>query len=181
MVSQLCRENAASSSRGLLLSSSEYLHATPQGTNYHSVDLCPRASSTHLSLYGTMAPSSRLTLPARSQHGIESLPVGVLSTIFILTLAKDEQLVKSSSAELTNPLLICAVSSLWRRLALSTPKLWRRVFVDLPDMSKSKAQLVPWIKRSGSLPLTLFIWYRSIPFPNGTGPRIVCVPMETTV
>ena len=70
-----------------------------------------------------MAPSARLTLPARSQRGIESLPLEVLGTIFILTLAKDEQLVKSFSAELTNPLLICAVSSLWRRLALATPKL----------------------------------------------------------
>jgi hypothetical protein len=98
---------------------------------------------------------------ARSLASIDSLPFEVLSTIFILTLASNEEIVKRSSAGWTNPLPLCAVSSLWRTLALATPKLWSRVFVYVPD-DKSKGmatRLVPWIKRSGSLPLTLFIRY----------------------
>jgi hypothetical protein len=84
---------------------------------------------------------------------------------------------------------LCAVSSLWRTLALATPKLWSRVFVYVPDKSKSKAQLVPWIKRSGSLPLTLFIWYRSRHIRMGQeglrtrrkGSQPLCVPMGNAV
>ena len=101
---------------------------------------------------------------ARSLASIDSLPFEVLSTIFLLTLASNDEIVQQSSAGWTNPFPLCAVSSLWRTLALATPKLWSRVFIYVPDneskaMAKSKAQLVPWIKRSGSLPLTLFIWY----------------------
>jgi hypothetical protein len=105
------------------------------------------------------------------QHSIYSLPFEVLSTIFVLTLASDEQIVQRSSAVWTNPLPLCAVSPLWRTLALATPKLWSRVFVYVPDdkskaMARSKARLGPWIKRSGSLPLTLFICYCSLPYWN---------------
>ena len=107
---------------------------------------------------------SRTASERAQQHGIDSLPLEVLSTIFIFTLASDEGIVKRTSDGWTNPLPLCAVSSLWRTLALATPKLWSRVFVYVPDlkskaMAKSKARLGPWIKRSGSLPLTLFICY----------------------
>jgi hypothetical protein len=111
------------------------------------------------------------------QHGIDDLPFEVLSTIFVLSLASEEEIIKRSSEfgtnPLPNPLPLCAVSSLWRTLALATPKLWSRVFVSVTwDRSngtiKSKVRLVPWIKHSGSLPLTLFIWYPDMPYPDGS-------------
>jgi hypothetical protein len=113
------------------------------------------------------------------QHGMDSLPFEVLSTIFILTLATDEEIVKRSSVGWTDPLPLCAVSSLWRTLALATPRLWSRVFVYVPDdMSKAikSEELVPWIERSGTLPLTLFIWhYRSYWDASGIGSSVVKV------
>ena len=113
------------------------------------------------------------------RHGIDDLPFEVLSTIFILTLASDEEIVKRSLIGWVDPRPLCAVSSLWRTLALATPRLWSRVFVHIQDdMSKAikSEELVPWIKRSGTLPLTLFIrHYRSYWDRSGIGSSIVKV------
>ena len=126
---------------------------------------------------GPVTPHSLVDAPIK-RHSIDSLPFEVLSTIFILTLASDEDIIKQQSlVGSMDPFPLCAVSSLWRTLALATPKLWSRVFVDVPyDISKamthrSKPQLVPCIKRSGSLPLTLFIRYCNIPYRNRSGIR----------
>ena len=100
---------------------------------------------------------------------IYSIPLETLSTIFVLSLASDKQIIAHSSKLSKspplwmNPLPLCAVSSSWRSIALHTPRLWQRVFVCVPArisgaMTELKAQeLVLWIERSGSLPLTLFI------------------------
>ena len=119
--------------------------------------------SSSFARYNGPITGSRTAHALTEQHSIDSIPPEVLSAIFILTLASDDQIVKRSSVGWTNPLPVCTVSSLWRTLALATPQLWSRVFVYVPDskskaMARSEAQLVPWIKRSGSLPLTLFIW-----------------------
>ena len=105
------------------------------------------------------------TARSRIKPHIHALPLEVLSTIFILALASDEQLVvgvEISGPIFRTPLPLCAVSSLWRSIALGTPQLWQRVFVRPRSISRATARskLVPWIERSGSLPLTLFIWLR---------------------
>lgn len=86
--------------------------------------------------------------------------------IFTLALPSNQQLIPGTPKPgLTNPLPLCAVCSSWRSLALTTPQLWKRVFVHIPfNISRAEAELkvvdlVPWIERSGPLPLTLFISY----------------------
>ena len=117
-----------------------------------------------------MALSPGLALPARSPSNIDSLPFEILSTIFVLALASDEQIVQRSSGVWTNLLSLCAVSSLWRTLALATPELWSRVYISGKSKamakSEAEAQLVEWIGRSRSLPLTLFICYCSMDWPQ---------------
>ena len=76
---------------------------------------------------------------------------------------------------MNSPLPLCAVSPTWRSIALTTPKLWQRVFVHLRlsaphTTAESNAQeLLRWIERSGSLPLTLFIWYYAEPCTAESG------------
>ena len=127
--------------------------------------------------------------PARSESAIlrkppiHSLPLEVISEIFILALPADYELLKRSQMhpedkpKFINPLVFCAVCSLWRSIALSTARLWKRAFVFLPQGIKKghakqkAAYLVRWIERSGSLPLTLHISSDDVEMSLlGTGP-----------
>ena len=105
-------------------------------------------------------------------HPIHSLPLEILSQIFILALHIDFTAVaelheKSRDSErhlqIFNPLVLCAVCLSWRSLAFTTPRLWRRVFIHVPrklnktQAKKQAADLVQWIERARSLPLALHI------------------------
>jgi hypothetical protein len=140
--------------------------------NAHPTPVPSRAvHSSSFARYNGPITRSRTARSLAEQHNIDRLPFEVLSTIFVLSLLSDEQIVKRSSAGWPNPgpLRLCAVSSLWRTLALDTPELWSRVFVynkyKAMAESEAEAQLVQWIRRSRSLPLTLFICYRSMNWP----------------
>ena len=99
---------------------------------------------------------------------INSIPSEVLSEIFILASLTDREFFErpnfydSERRKLMNPtLILCAVCSSWRFLAFSTPRLWNRIPIRVPrgikeDQAKRKAaDLIQWISRSRSLPLTL--------------------------
>ena len=102
---------------------------------------------------------------------IHSLPSELLGETFILALPTDEEFFEWSQAirphlrpqRLTTPLTFCAVCSLWRSLAFSTPQLWQQVFVYVPlgtggHRARRKAlDLVQWINRAPSLSLTLYV------------------------
>ena len=126
---------------------------------------------------------------------IRSLPLEVLTEIFILTMHIDwvevhpKGSLKPSEGEsrrrMLNPFILPAVCLSWRSLAFSIPKLWRKVFIHIPfgingDRAKSKAaDLVQWIKRSRSMPLTLYI-FRDVSVPlDGTGPQAPIVSVFT--
>ena len=99
---------------------------------------------------------------------IHSLPLEILSEIFIFALPTDQELYRRSRSyegrKLIIPTLVfCAVCSSWRFLAFSTPQLWNTVVIHLPhDINEAQAKrkavdLVQWIERSRSLPLSLQI------------------------
>jgi len=102
-------------------------------------------------------------------HPIYSLPLEVLSQIFILTLHIDfaaaAELHETSRRserhlKIFNPLVLCAVCSSWRSLAFSAPQLWQRVFIHFPveaQAEKWTADLIQWIQRARSLPLALHV------------------------
>ncbi len=94
-----------------------------------------------------------------------SLPLEVLGEILVLALPTDQELYKKCSSEgrkLINPTLaLCAACSTWRFLAFSIPRLWNRVLIHVPhNIEKAQAErkaadLVQWIERARSLPITL--------------------------
>ena len=77
--------------------------------------------SSSFARYNGPITGSRTAHALTEQHSIDTIPPEVLSTILILTLASDDQIVQRSLVGWTNPLLLWAVSSLWRTLALATP------------------------------------------------------------
>src|SRR6266576_1286972 len=114
--------------------------------------------------------------PAADYHGpitrsrvlspIHSLPFEVLGEILILALPTDQELYNkySKGQKFLNPTLVsCAVCSSWRSLAFSTPPLWSTVLIHVPynineaQAKRKAADLVQWIERSRSLPITLHI------------------------
>ncbi|KAF8332521.1 hypothetical protein F5887DRAFT_894478, partial [Amanita rubescens] len=111
-------------------------------------------------------------LRARSRRSppttIHSLPLEILSEIFIFALPTDQELYRRSQSyegrNMIYPTLVfCAVCSSWRFLAFSTPRLWNTVLIHIPhDINEAQAKrkathLAQWIERSCSLPITLHI------------------------
>ena len=105
--------------------------------------------------------------PSTHASPIHNLPPELLREAFILALPTDEEILKRSQPDLrpqSTPFTFCAVCSLWRSLAFSTPQLWQQVFVYISActgrrLARRKAVgLVQWISRALSLPLTLFMF-----------------------
>ena len=144
--------------------------------------------------HAACSPSDAATLTVKSP--IHSLPFEVLAEIFMFTPPDWVEVHPKSSLNsefgecesrrrMLNPFVICAVCSSWRSIALSIPKLWRQVFVNIPsgmsaDRAESKAaDVVQRIKRSQSGPLTLYIFCDvSVPL-DGTGPETPIVSVLT--
>ena len=138
-----------------------------------------------MSAAGHNGPITRSrVLRALSQPSIHSLPLEVLSEIFVLVLPTDRELYSmpqfydSERRKLINTTpAFCAVCSSWRSLALAAPRLWNRILIHVPrGMNKAQAQrkaadLVQWISRSHSVPLTLHISGDFAKPRNGKGPE----------
>jgi hypothetical protein len=128
-----------------------------------------RAIQSSESAAGYNGPVTRSrVLRAHLPPTIHSLPLEILSEIFIFALPTDQELYRRSRSyegrKLIIPTLVfCAVCSSWRFLAFSTPQLWNTVVIHLPhDINEAQAKrkavdLVQWIERSRSLPLSLQI------------------------
>ncbi|KAJ7189153.1 hypothetical protein C8R46DRAFT_980547 [Mycena filopes] len=91
-----------------------------------------------------------LTSPARK------LPEDVVRAIFTACLPTSHNAVMSVHE---SPLLLCRICSAWRRVALSTPRLWASLHIVVPPAGTRRiepAQAVrSWISRSGAVPLSL--------------------------
>ena len=114
---------------------------------------------------------------------IHSLPLEILSEIFILVLPTDQELDSMPQFydwEIRTP-AFCAVCSSWRSLALATPRLWNRILIHVPRrMNKAQAQrkaddLIQWISRSHSLPLKLYVSGDFTQPPNGKGAEALII------
>ncbi|KAF8341033.1 hypothetical protein F5887DRAFT_1284140 [Amanita rubescens] len=113
----------------------------------------------------TAGPITRSrVMRAHSPPPIHSIPSEVLSEIFILASLTDREFFERPYFydNERRTLILCAVCSSWRFLAFSTPRLWNRISISVShvkeDQAKRKAaDLVQWISRSRSLPLTLHV------------------------
>ncbi|KAG8771683.1 hypothetical protein FRC12_003474 [Ceratobasidium sp. 428] len=82
---------------------------------------------------------------------ISSLPIEILSTIFILVVQKGKN-------EICNLTLVC---KLWRRTTLQTPDCWSQIEIPIgPDDYPAYDRVDLWAERAQSQPLCLSIWER---------------------
>ncbi|KAM6495445.1 hypothetical protein JOM56_008151 [Amanita muscaria] len=87
------------------------------------------------------------------------LPREVIAEIFVLCVPDIEEVFKSIRPKHAAPLLLCNVSSSWRSLALSIPRLWNELSIRIQNqwlnIDLSIAMVECWIAKSGELPLSL--------------------------
>ncbi|KAJ7617213.1 hypothetical protein FB45DRAFT_727525, partial [Roridomyces roridus] len=83
------------------------------------------------------------------------LPDDILREIFLACLSPT-----GNPAFCTDqsPLLVSQISSAWRRVALSTPRLWASMHIAVPDQKRLDGlteQISLWLSRSGAVPLSI--------------------------
>ncbi len=107
----------------------------------------------------------------QSVFPIKQIPREILAEIFwnsMPEIASDQM--PAQMLRRAAPLLPCSVCSSWRELALAMPELWSSVGIMIrnPDMDPSAAAHIidTWLKRSGTLPLTLNIGQLSLVYDN---------------
>lgn len=89
------------------------------------------------------------------------LPTELLSEIFLHCVDG----VIDISNTITIPLLLSKICSRWRDAAISTPRLWSRLFLQLATPADSQVDLVKtWLTRSGGCPLTIYVFWEEPPF-----------------
>ncbi|KAJ7718278.1 hypothetical protein B0H16DRAFT_1797754 [Mycena metata] len=90
---------------------------------------------------------------------IRRLPDDIVAEIFKATLPTDRNVMMSSAEA---PLLLSSVFQVWRRLALSTPRLWASFHIVIPASEAELPHLGEttslWLSRSGALPLSVSLF-----------------------
>ncbi|KAJ7241441.1 hypothetical protein C8J57DRAFT_1369361, partial [Mycena rebaudengoi] len=84
---------------------------------------------------------------------IRHLPLDVVQEIFVACLPADRNAVMSACDA---PVLLGRICSQWRKLSLSTPRLWASLhFIIAPHEPKRLEVMKMWLGRSGSCPLSI--------------------------
>ncbi|KAM6495448.1 hypothetical protein JOM56_008154 [Amanita muscaria] len=106
------------------------------------------------------------TRPKERHFPFHHLPLEVIAEIFVLCLPKLGviEITECFESKDPAPLLLCKVSSSWRSLALSIPRLWNELSIEIGnpkvDIDLATAMVDGWIARSGELSLSLRLhWY----------------------
>ncbi|KIL67341.1 hypothetical protein M378DRAFT_9560 [Amanita muscaria Koide BX008] len=99
------------------------------------------------------------TRPKEQHFPFYRLPREIVAEIFVLCLPDSEHVFNSIKSKTAAPLLLCKVSSLWRSLVLSIPRLWNELSIEIRnpkvDIDLATVMVDGWIARSGELPLSL--------------------------
>lgn len=103
------------------------------------------------------------------------LPCDVIREVFLWCLPTDRNCAMSCDEA---PVLLCRVCSSWRRITMTTPVMWTSLHIPVPDLSdvetlsaKTKQRtgaVHEWLRRSGSLPLSLSFFGAQIEPQSGT-------------
>ncbi|KAJ7244913.1 hypothetical protein C8J57DRAFT_1363350, partial [Mycena rebaudengoi] len=85
------------------------------------------------------------------------LPYDILQEIFLACLPSDQNPRMDSQQA---PMLLCSISSSWRKLALSFPRLWSSLAIDISlvlAQEENLTALAEWLARAGACPLSLTV------------------------
>ncbi|KAJ7646525.1 hypothetical protein FB45DRAFT_890683 [Roridomyces roridus] len=90
------------------------------------------------------------------------LPPDVIREIFVACLPTDRNAVMSAQEA---PLLLARISSAWRHIALTTPRLWSSLHIPVEFVLEKPEQRIPavslWLQRSGVRPISLSLSFTS--------------------
>ncbi|KAG1813157.1 uncharacterized protein BJ212DRAFT_1366829 [Suillus subaureus] len=97
-----------------------------------------------------------MTLHKRLVSAVWRLPPEILSHIFMYCLPEEQYL---SPAPRLAPMLLTRICRRWRDVAVATPGLWCRLFVDVDysDWQPTAFGCNSWLKRSRQYPLSLAV------------------------
>ncbi|KAJ7265420.1 hypothetical protein B0H12DRAFT_1321230 [Mycena haematopus] len=113
-------------------------------------------------------------------YPVLTLPPEITSHIFLQCLPPVPNLdsrSKEGPTSLQAPLLLLQICRIWRRLALSTPRLWVYLHLNLAEIpeeigeSELKQFIADWFSRAGSCPLSFSI--EGYPGMDGFGPEAI--------
>ncbi|KAJ7651346.1 hypothetical protein FB45DRAFT_1079122 [Roridomyces roridus] len=71
-----------------------------------------------------------------------------------------------------SPLLVAQISTSWRRIALSTPRLWSSMHIVVPHtthLGRLTEQIISWLSRSGVAPLSISLVFSEAATPTLSG------------
>ncbi|KAF8167245.1 hypothetical protein B0H34DRAFT_803536 [Crassisporium funariophilum] len=107
-------------------------------------------------------PPSGHVADERGSLFLRMLPSEIAAEIFILSIP-DFEIYESRTTDVSAPLKLGAVCSVWRNIAWATPMLWSSLTLKIPKNSLQDNDAMPgylalleeWITRSGTLPLSI--------------------------
>ncbi|KAJ7890259.1 hypothetical protein B0H13DRAFT_1719999 [Mycena leptocephala] len=114
-------------------------------------------------------------------YPVLTLPPEIVSEIFVNFLPSYPDCPPHFG--LFSPLLLCRICQQWRKIAISTPALWRAIPIDIipqddsKTLSKKLELLETWLKRSGSCPLSLKLTQIMYPTPQHLVPQLLQAAM----
>jgi hypothetical protein len=112
----------------------------------------------------------RTVMNENHDHLIHKFPPEIASRIFIQYAPPS---VSRDKKERSTPLRLGAVCRRWRQLAWATPQLWSSLVVEVKALGEHPLQLIAeWLKRSGSLPLTIRFNHPSAKQVRGVYPAV---------
>ncbi|KAJ7659164.1 hypothetical protein DFH06DRAFT_437322 [Mycena polygramma] len=100
-------------------------------------------------------------------YPVLTLPNEIISEIFLHTVEPTRAGGVPSSTD--GPLLVAQICRRWRDIALSTPRLWSNISLDLENIPAYEGQLhllETWLRRSGDCPLFISIIHQPRPLPS---------------
>ena len=97
-----------------------------------------------------MFPKKSDGIPESLLSPIQCMPAEIMAEIFCWSLPNNPNLKVSYP-----PLLLGRVCSNWRKIALSTPRLWSSLGFESGFIPSSVTGIETWLTRAGSCPLTL--------------------------
>lgn len=110
----------------------------------------------------TISTASRRLFTASNAlrpHPFTTLPVEIINEIFLRCLPDDEA--ESTPSPNTAPLVLCHVSSFWRKAALADPRLWRRLALN-PKQLQRLTSLDPLCTATTRMVEQSSLWLKNI-------------------
>ncbi|KAJ7772208.1 hypothetical protein B0H16DRAFT_1880924 [Mycena metata] len=134
---------------------------TPAVTRAHIAAITSRMNAVYGYLYALNARRNALKSHLDAYiYPVLTLPNEIISEIFLHTIPLD---LRDQTPSVTQgPLLATQICRKWRHIALSSPRLWSSIALELVDVAAEERELnllKPWLARSQDCLLSISLFY----------------------